>query len=194
VSRSWNVSSTADSISADSSADRHTARTSCAAPSRSPSLISTRASASRPTELAGFSRKNWRTVVPSCRSCHSLASARRRKSRMLGQSGLVLIKATPWELHSLADQIRANGTGFTWRATDEYRSPHGRGMFRLTILVQPPKRESDDDLHPGERHEKSASRLPPCYLLVHRHSAAMPQPAGNEIGAMSRCDLHHVTS
>jgi len=37
-------------------------------------------------------------------------------------------------------------------------SLHGRGMFRLTILVQPPKRDSDD-LHPGARHEKSSSRL-----------------------------------
>ena len=50
-----------------------------AAPSRSPSLISTRASASRPTELTGSSANEAaHGRVPSRRSCHSLASARRR--------------------------------------------------------------------------------------------------------------------
>ena len=114
---SVNVSRTADSISADSSADCHTARTSRAAPSRSPSFISPRASASRPTELAGSLPTKRRTVVPSCRSCHSLASARRR-SNAPGQSGLAPRKAAYRsnpaglsELRSSAHSISLCATG-----------------------------------------------------------------------------------
>jgi hypothetical protein len=92
VNASWNESSTAASISADSFADRHTARTSRSAPARSPSPISTRASASRPTALTGSPSTKPRTVAASARVHHSLPSARRRSSGMLGQSGLSRMK------------------------------------------------------------------------------------------------------
>ena len=54
---------------------------------------------------------------------------------------------------------RANDTGFTSRYIEECRFSLIRSMFRLTLLVRPPKKQSDDDLHPGARHEKSPSRL-----------------------------------
>jgi len=38
-------------------------------------------------------------------------------------------------------------------------SLYERGTFRLTLLVRPPKKQSDDNLHPGASHEKSPSRL-----------------------------------
>jgi len=93
VSTSGNAASTAVSVSAVNDDDCHTARTSLSAPARSPSAISTRARASRPSALVGLSPTKRRTVAPSRRSCHSLASARRRSNDMLGQSGLARMKA-----------------------------------------------------------------------------------------------------
>ena len=71
-----------------SSADCHTARTSREAPARSPSASNTRATASRPGALAGCSPTKRRTVAASRRSCHSLASARRRNSGIARPIGI----------------------------------------------------------------------------------------------------------
>ena len=68
-------------------------RTSLAAPSRSLSASSTRASANLPLALAGRSPVKPRTVAASMRCSHSRASARRRSNAALGHSGLAAMNA-----------------------------------------------------------------------------------------------------
>ena len=64
------------------------------APALSPCESSARASANLPLAVRGGSvLKKASTVVGSLRSCHSIASARRRKVTMLGQLGLAAMKA-----------------------------------------------------------------------------------------------------
>ena len=55
---------------------------------------------------------------------------------------------------------RVNDTGFASRYIEECRFSLVRSMFRLTLPgPTAQKKQSDDDLHPGARHEKSPSRL-----------------------------------
>ena len=119
VSTSPNASSAAASRSADSGADCHAARASRSAPARSPSAASARASVSRPTPLVGAAPMKRRTVAASRRSCHSLASARRRSRTMPGQSGLALDeggvaresgRAPAWRSNAHSTSVCATGS------------------------------------------------------------------------------------
>ncbi len=94
VIRSLNTSSAWLSSSAEKASFHQASRTWAWARARSPWARSARASAKRPLAVSGGSlAKKARAVEGSPFSCHSIASARRRKKVMLGQLGLAAMKA-----------------------------------------------------------------------------------------------------